>query len=236
MAKRPKTSPRKAVGASPAEDEDLFVARVFEVSTWAERNSQLLILAGIALALLLGGVVYYASYRRDLNRQAVAELERVGNMAAVAPPGETAQAEAELNSFVERFGGTRHAAEAELLLAQLQLRQGRAEQAVVTLEDFPRPDRDPLSLQAKSLLGRAYEELGRYQEAERAYLAVSDAASLEFERRDALADAARARSRSGNHAGAAELYRQILEGLDETHYERGLFEMRLAEEEQEARG
>ena len=40
----------------------------------------------------------------------------------------------------------------------------------------------------------------------------------------------------GDHAGAAELYRQILEGLDETHYERGLFEMRLAEEEQEARG
>jgi predicted negative regulator of RcsB-dependent stress response len=236
MAKRPKT-PRKIVTEVPAESDDAFVARVFEVSTWAQRNSQLLILAGITLALLLGGVVYYASYRRDLNRQAVAELERVGNIAAVAAPsGETSAAEAELNSYIERFGGTRHAAEAELLLAQLQLRQGRAEQAVVTLEDFPRSDRDPLGIQARTLLGRAYEELGRFDEAETAYLSVADAASLDFERRDAQADAARARSRRGDHAGAAELYRQILEDLDETHYERGLFEMRLAEEEAGARG
>jgi TolA-binding protein len=181
-------------------------------------------------------VVYYASYRRDLNRQAIAELERVGNMAAVAPSGDASMAEAELNSYIERFGGTRHAAEAELLLAQLQLSQGRAEQAVVTLEDFPRPERDPLGLQARTLLGRAYEELGRFEEAEQAYLSVAEAAGLDFERRDALADAARARSRRGDHAGAADLYRQILEGLEETHYERGLFEMRLAEEEQAVKG
>ena len=72
--------------------------------------------------------------------------------------------------------------------------------------------------------------VSRFDEAETAYLAVSEAATLDFERRDALADAARARARSGDHAGAADLYRQILEDLDETHYERGLYEMRLAEE------
>jgi predicted negative regulator of RcsB-dependent stress response len=235
MAKRPRT-PRRIAADAPAEPDDAFVARVFEVSSWAQKNSQLLILAAVALALLLGGVIYYASYRRDLNRRAVTELERVGNLASFAEPGQTDLAEAELNTFVERFGGTRHAAEAELILAQLQLRRGRPEQAIVTLEDFPRPDRDPLSLQARSLLGHAYEQLGRFDEAERQYLSVADAAQLDFERRDALADAARSRSSRGDHAGAADLYRQILERLEETHYERGLFEMRLAEEEQGMRG
>jgi predicted negative regulator of RcsB-dependent stress response len=232
MAKRPKTPTRTLEPA--AATDDVFVARVFEASTWAQKNSQLLILAGITLLLLLGGAVYYASYKRDLNRQAIAELERVQSV--VASAALPADAEVELIRYMERFGGTRHAAEAELMLAQLQLRGGKAAQAVVTLEDFPRSGSDPLGLQARTLLGRAHEELGQYQEAEREYMAVADAAELDFERRDALADAARARSRSGNHAGAAELYRQILEGLDDAHYERGLFEMRLAEEEAVARG
>jgi predicted negative regulator of RcsB-dependent stress response len=231
MAKRYKTTRRVREPEGPA--DDVFVARVFEASTWAQKNSQMLILAGITLVLLLGGAIYFASYRRDLNRQAIAELERVQNVVAATVPTE---AEAELNRYMERFGGTRHAAEAELLLAQLQLRGGNAAQAVVTLEDFPRSGNDPLALQARTLLGKAHEELGQYDEAEREYMAVADAAELDFERRDALADAARARSRRGDHAGSAELYRQILEGLDEAHYERGLFEMRLAEEEAGARG
>src|SRR6185503_682547 len=119
------------------------------------------------LFLLLGGVIYYASYRADLNRQAVSELERVGNYAAGAT---STEGEAELNSYIERFGGTRHGAEARLMLAQLQLRGGKAAQAVITLEDFPRGGSDPLGLQARSLLGRAHEELGQLDEAERQYL------------------------------------------------------------------
>jgi predicted negative regulator of RcsB-dependent stress response len=220
---------RRRVTTDPAvKTEDAFVAHVFELTTWAQKNSQLLILGGIALALMVGGAIYYASYRRDLDRQAVQALETVQQVAAFGLPEE---AEIRLNEYLQRFGDTRHAIEAQLLLAQLHLRQGRPEQAVTTLEDARGSGRDPLSMQLRMLLGRAYEASGRIDDAEREYMGVADAARMEFQRREALADVARVRSLRGDHAGAAEIYRTILEDLEDSDPERGLYEMRLSESE-----
>lgn len=232
MAKRP-SARRRVAPQHPSEPDDVFVARVIELTTWARRNSQALILGGIALALILGGVVYYANYRGTLTQQAVAELERVQQVVNFGTPDE---AEVEVNRYLERFGGTRHATEARVLLGQLHLNRGSPQQAILALEAAPRSARDPMSLQARTLLGRAYEEVSRWPDAEREYLWVADEADLEFQRREALGDAARVRSQLGNHAGAAELYRRVLAGLDAVHAERGLWEMRLAEAEHEARG
>lgn len=232
MAKRHPT--RRRVPSAQREDaDDVFAARVFVFSTWAKNNSQTLILVGVALVLAVGGLVYYLSYRSDLNRQAILELERVQQTVAF---GLAQEAEVEIRRYIERFGGTRHATEAQLLLGQLHLTEGRPEQAVAVLEDAPRSGSDPIRIQARTLLGRAYEDVGRWQDAERQYLSAADAAQLDFERRDALADAARVRIQLGNHAGAAELYRRILDDLPTTHRERGMYEMRLAEVEHGARG
>ena len=92
--------------------------------------------------------------------------------------------------------------------------------------------REPLGPQIGNLLARAYEQQGRFEEAEAEYMAIAADAPLGFQRREALVDAARVRSRLGNHAGAAELYRQVLGALEEADTDlRGLYEMRLAEEE-----
>jgi tetratricopeptide (TPR) repeat protein len=231
MAKRHPTR-RRIVAEKPAEPDDAFVAGVFELSTWARMHSQLLILAGVALALLAGGVVYYATYRSALNRDAVTELERVQQIAMFVPD----QAEAELARYLQRFQGTRHAAEARLILGQLHLSLGRPQQAILVLEEGPRRARDPIGLQSRTLLGRAYEEVGRWQDAEAQYLSVADAAQLDFQRRDALADAARTRTRRGDHAGAAELYGRIVNALEEAHPDRARYEMRMAEAQHLAQG
>jgi predicted negative regulator of RcsB-dependent stress response len=224
MAQRHPTR-RKVTSEKPDVSEDAFVAGVFELSEWARAHSQTLVLAGVAAVLVLGGGLYYASYKRDLNRRATMELERVSQVAMFVP----AEAEPQLAQFMQTYSGTRHATEARLLLAQVQMSQGHAQQAITTLEEVSGDD--PLELQARALLGRAYEEVGRHQDAETVYMGLSKDATLDFQRRDALADAARVRSRLGNHTGAAELYQQILDGLEENDAERGVFEMRLAEEQ-----
>lgn len=205
--------------------DDVFVARVFEMSTWARKNSQLLVLAGIAFVLVAGGVVYYWSYRQDLNRQAVRELEGVQQVVQFGLPEES---EIRLNDYLQRFGGTRHEAEARLLLGRLHLQEERPAQAIEVLEAGGSGN-DPMDIQLRMLLASAYEAAGRAADAERAYLDVAADARMGFQRTDALADAARLRELQGNASGAAELYRQILETVDQTDPQRGLYEMRLAE-------
>jgi len=227
MAKR-HPSRRKIAQEPHGHDDDAFVAGVFEASTWAKKNSQLLILAGIAAFLLIGGLVYYMGYRGEQRQLAIAELERVQQTAIFGLPEE---AEAELSRYIQRFGDTPYGSEARVLLGQLQLFEGRPQDAILTLQAVS-SSRGALGPQAGMLLGRAFEEAGRHQDAERQYLQVAGAAPMDFQRAEALADAARMRSQLGSHAGAAELYRRILDALDATSRERGYYEMRLAEEEQ----
>jgi len=231
MAQRHPTASRRSSEARE-EADDAFVASVFELSVWARKNSQLLILSGVVLALALGGVLYYVSYRNNLNRQAVAELEQVQQTLAI---GDLDNAKAQLTSYLERFRGSPQAAEARLLLGQLYLTTDQPEQALQVLGERGSL-RDPMGVQVGNLTAKAYEDLGRLADAERQYVAVAEAAPLGFQRREALTDAARVRSLLGNHAGAAELYRRILEDLDQSADERGVYEMLLAEAEHAAKG
>jgi predicted negative regulator of RcsB-dependent stress response len=221
------TRRRIAPEQAPVTD-DTFVAKVFELSTWAKKNSQLLILAGVALVLLVGGAIYYASYRRDVDQQAIQTLEAVQQVVAFGLPEE---AEVRLTEFLQRFGGTRHATEARLMLGQLHLKQNRTEQAIAVLEEAKGSADEAMGVQVRMLLGRAYEAADRLPDAEQEYMGVASAADMEFQQRDALASAARVRTLQGNHAGAAEIYRQILSELEEADPERGLYEMRLSEAE-----
>ncbi len=116
-----------------------------------------------------------------------------------------------------------------MLLGELYLAGNEAEQALAVLEPMAESPREPLELQAASLLAAAYEQEGRWADAEATYLRIADRSELDFQVRDALAAAARIRAAQGNATGAAELYRRILDGLDEDALDRGIWEMRLAE-------
>lgn len=208
------------------EPDDVFVARSLEFTAWARRNKQALVLFGIVLALMVGGIAYYASYRAEMTRQAVLELERIQQTVGV---GEVEAARAELTTFIDRFGGTPYAAEARLLLGQLYLESDQPQQASEVLEPAASDLGEPIGIQAAMLLARAAEEAGQPDRAEDLFLDVADRAELDFQVRQALADAARLRASAGDHAGAAELYRRILEGMEEDDPQRGPFEMRLQE-------
>lgn len=206
--------------------DDAFVARVFEASTWAQKNTQTLILLGIVLLVLGGGVFYWLSYRSNLAETAAVQLEQIRQVAQMGDP-ETARAE--LDQFLETFGGTPYAAEARLALAELHLRADRPEEAVSVLAASDVSIGEPIGVQLAVLHGKALEAAGRLEEAEEVYLEVAERAELDFQRVEALGDAARIRESAGDPAGAVALYERLLDELEPGHGDHGLYQMRLSE-------
>lgn len=229
MAQRHPGKSRKSRENQPNED-DAFVAGVFELSTWAKANSQVLILFAVAVGLMIAGSLYYVNYRERMTTMAVQELEAIQ---ALVAGGQDDAAKTRLAQYLERFDGSPLEPEARMHLADLHLQTGDAGLAVSVLEGSDAQASDPLGPQVLVMRARALEEMGRLDEAEALYLRVGEGAELEFQRREALEDAARIRMMLGNPAGAAELYRRLLEGM-ENDADRGRIEMRLAEAETRA--
>lgn len=214
--------------------DDAFVAWLLTLSTWAGKHTRTLTVVGIAVALAAGAGVYYYNYRQNLEVQAAQEFTQVENAFNASTPDSAVTA---LRTFVQRYGSTPYATEASLLLAELHLRQGRAQDAINLLEPRSQDLSDPLSLQAAFLLGTAYENAGRTEDAEKLYLRIADQAGLTFQVRDALTDAARIRAENQDYAGAASLYQRVLDSYaqDSTSTQpaaaaqRRQIELRLAE-------
>ena len=207
-------------------DDDVFVARILETGNWIKSNQQTMVIAAVVLVVALASLVYYRSYRGTLQEQASNQLEQIHQQTAV---GDLDGARNALILFLDRFGKTPYAGEARMLLGELYLSVSAPDQARAVLEPMARAPREPLELQAASLLAAAYEQEGRWSDAEALYLRVADRSQLDFQVRDALASAARIRASQGNATGAADLYRRILAGMDANAPDRGLWEMRLAE-------
>lgn len=217
---------QRRVTSTNDHEDDVFVARILEAGNWLKANQQAVTVGVVVLAIAVASLLYYRNYRTTLAEQAANELEQIHQSVAL---GDTEGAKNALMVWVDRFGGTPYAGEARMLLGELYLSGNDADQALVVLEPMAQSPREPLELQAASLLGAAYEQEGRWADAEATYLRIAERAELDFQVRDALANAARIRASQGNPAGAAELYRRILGLLDEDAPERGTWEMRLAE-------
>ena len=227
MAQRHPGSSRSRPGEQKkVEDDDIFVARVLEFSGWARNNSQVLILFGIALAVVIFASLYYVNWRQNQAEAAVGELERIAQSVGISDPEAS---KISLEQYLERFAGTPYASEARLLLAQLYMDGGQAGQALSTLEDADATLREPMGVQIATLRARALEEQALMDEAEALYLRIADQAELAFQRIGAMDDAARIRMTTGDYAGAAELYQRLLDEEEFSVEQQGVYEMRLGE-------
>ena len=232
MSKRHHPSSRRTPHA-PEQQDDSFVAGVMDFSRWASENRQLLVLSGVVLALLVAGGVYYVNFQRSLVTQAVNQLESIHQTISISA---FEDAKAQLSTFLERFEGTAQAREAVVLLGRLHLEAGDAAVGISVLERGDLGLRDALGIQGNSLLARAYEDQGRWSDAEALYLDVADRAELDFQIRDALDSAARTRHRQQDIEGAVELYEEILATFEADDPGRGIYELRLAEMREVAEG
>ncbi len=225
MTKRKHPSTRRKPQTSHEQD-DAFVAGVIDFSEWARTHRQALTLIGVTVSLLVAGGIYYVNFQRSLTIQAANRLESIHQTISISA---FEDAKAQLSTFLDSFEGTDQAREAVILLGRLHLESGDAPVAISVLERADLGFRDPIGIQANSLLARAYENQGRWPEAEDTYLAVADRADFDFQIRAALDNAARARRRQQDNDGAAELYERILATFEDDDPARGLYELRLAE-------
>ena len=216
---------QKPSSRAAADIDDVFLEKTIAASSWAQQNRQTLTFGGIVVAVVVLGGVYYLNYRKGHQERAAVELERVEQAVAV---GDTATGKVELGRYIETFGNTPYADEARVLLSQLYLQSNQPDQAAQILEEASDPS-EPLGRQAAMLLAKTREQQGQLDQAEALFLQVADKSSLDFERHEALEEAARIRTRRANLAGAAELYQRILDDLEENAPGRGVYEMRLEE-------
>jgi len=122
----------------------------------------------------------------------------------------------ELSRIAENYSGTRAAEEGTLLLAQVRLQQGHAQQAIQVLKDFAAGASRDYRAQAYGLLGAAYENIAHPREAALAYEAGADAARMDFLKAQLLSDAGRAYVAAGDTTKALVDYRRIVRELDKT--------------------
>lgn len=210
----------------PGTADDAFAVRVLEFTAWARDRTHVLVIAVAIAVLLVVGVVFWFGQRQQRMEQAAQELEEIQSAVLFEEAG---QARAQLRTFLDRFGGTPYGVEARLLLAELLLADQDPEEAIRVLEAVAPSDRNPLRIQASILLGVAYEQAERWDDAEDLYGWLRQNAEFSFQRRSAGERLAQVLLVTGDSAGARDVLSEIVDDLEEGSPDRSYFEMRLAE-------
>jgi tetratricopeptide (TPR) repeat protein len=196
-----------ATPARPATDVEPFLDRS---RAWITAHSRIAIWVGVAL--LAGLVLLVWTMSSNRRSEGIASRQLQGGRYAFESQNFPLAA-SELARIVENYSGTNAAKEARLLLAQVRLQQGQAQQAVDVLRDFAPRAGGAYAAQAYGLLAASYENLGRHREAAEAYQAGAEKARMDFMKAQMLSDAGRAWVGAGDTARAITAYRRIVDEL-----------------------
>lgn len=224
MATRTATTPARRPH-NTVDSDDAVMLRAAELSAWAQKNARMIMTAAVVVLLTVGGFLYYRMYQASRAERAAAQFLQVGQAAAT---GEGAQARTELQAFIRRYDGTREADEARVMLGGIFLKENQPRQAVAPLREVAGGD-SPLSFQARMLLGAALNRDGKRAEAIQTYLDAAGDADLQYQRNEALNEAALLREQAGDWRGAAELYQRMLQDAEKGSMDESILQMRLTE-------
>ncbi len=171
--------------------------------------------ATIATVLVVaGGLVWWNLLSRS--RVEGAASERLEQARLAFESRNYPLAASELSQVVENYSGTRAAAQANLLLAEVRLYQGQGQRAVDLLKSIaPSVGRD-FAGPAYGLLGAAYENVGHPADAAGAYEEAARRAEFAFLKAQYLSDAGRCWTAAGDTTKALAEYRTIVSGMDST--------------------
>lgn len=232
MAKHPTSSRVHREDHGP---DDAFVTTIKRSYAWGRENARAVIVVLTVVVVAAVAAIWFTSQQRQLEVQASARFSEVQQTVA---SGNTQLAIRDLQSYLDRFGGTRAAAQARLLLAGILLDQDRGQEAIDALGDLPDDLEEPFGLAAARLQAAAFEATGNVEEAVSTYQTIADRARFPFERREALAEAARLRLDNGEPDRAVRLYENILATFDEDEddSEKAYYTMWRAEAQAQAEG
>lgn len=223
MTKHPTSSRVHREGEAP---DDAFVATIKRIVTWGQENRRQVTIGATAVVLVAAVVAYMVVQQRTLEQTAQTRLTQVRQTVAA---GNAQLAIRDLQTFLDRFGGTGAADQARLVLSDLLVSQGRTEEAIDALGTLPDRLDEPFGLAGARLQASAFELSERYSEAVDAYQDIAANARFPYQRRQALADAARVELQHGDPQRAVGFFEQVLTTFEEDEAGRGYFEMWLAE-------
>lgn len=203
MAKKGKGRP------GPDEGEDAFVEGVTRLVVWVQEHQRGVIVTAVIAVLLVAAGFWYRSYQQNLRDRAATRLQEVRSQLS-AGDQEGLQS---LRSFVSRFEGTRSGLEARVMLARIELGEGRPERALELVRPVleARPVDTPTGYAAASLRAGALGATGRTEEALDAYRALAENARFAFQRRQAADDYASLLVEAGRLAPAESVYAELVE-------------------------
>lgn len=212
-------TPRREV-----ETDDVVMLRAAELAQWARNNARAVMIAAAVVLVLAGSLLYYQVYKNGrANRAAEAFLALQANL-----PNDTTQALRALQNFTNSYSGTAEADQARIASAQIQLMKGDAARAVETLRPAAKGG-SAVTEQARFVMGAALAQAGKRQEAMDTYLGLAKDADLDYMKNNALNQAALLREQANDWKGAAELYQQIVDGMEKGTAQRQIAELHLAE-------
>ena len=165
---------------------------------------------GAGIVVLLAAVVWL--WQSSAHRKEAFAQQELLQARASAEAGNMPLAASDLTKLIERFGGTKAADEAAILLNQVRLVQGQRDVATNALQQFVRSSHPAYIMgSAYNLLGGALEDQGKYKDAAESYKLASTNATLDFEKAQYLMDAGRAYTLAGDTANARKAYGEVLD-------------------------
>jgi tetratricopeptide (TPR) repeat protein len=177
---------------------------------WIGKHRQASTYGAVVIVAVVGFLVWNISARGRTESEARSALS---NARVAFESRNLGLASSELSRVRENYAGTKAAEEATLLLAQVRLLQGQADQGLQLLQDLAPDASVDYRSKAFGLLGAALENAGRVTEAAQAYERAGNAEELPFLKTQYLSEAGRAWAAAGDTARAVSIYRRIVSEL-----------------------
>jgi tetratricopeptide (TPR) repeat protein len=182
---------------------------------WFKEHARQVGYAAGAVAVLAVAVWLYVT--SQARKQAYAD-EALGQARATAEAGNLPLAANDLARLIDRYGGTRAADEAGVLLNEVRLLQGQGQTdiAVKDLQAFVQKSHPKYVLaSAWSLLGGGLENQRKFRDAAEAYRHAAEQAPHDFLKAQYLLDVGRVLAAGGDSAGARAAYGEVLDKYGE---------------------
>jgi tetratricopeptide (TPR) repeat protein len=178
---------------------------------WAVEHTRALIYAAAGVVVIIAAVWMYMTSER---RKEAYASQALAAARADAQAGNLPLAANDLTRLIDRYGGSRAADEAVVMLNQVRLIEGGTQVGLVVtdLQAFVRKHHpDYVLTSAWSLLGGALEQQGKFRDAAAAYGHAAELAPHDFEKVQNLLDRGRTLTVAGDSAGARAAYAEVVQ-------------------------
>jgi len=195
--------------------EDHFVTGTLQFTTWV-REHQNMVLAGVAVAAVIAILATVISTSRNRSRETAARL--LGQVELLYNQGQFEQVIEQAQMLTDQYGGSQEAGRAVFYMADSRIKLERYDEAVVSYQTYIEDYHADKTLTAASYTGLAacYEQMEDFSQAGQWYLRTAQEMPDFYGAPEALMNAGRCFSLSGENQMAVEAYRLLIDKYPES--------------------